>query len=143
MEGVTKPDALFFGEDIVMASSASNTATVAKSGTSFATPFNSGIAILYHEGDRRQATPTEPITGVYPDLQRRITLEELIDTYLVGICIKPQDASPGKDDDYGAGLPFGPLIAQALKPRAAVDLSTVLAGFVAVSMVGMITKVMR
>ncbi len=142
-EGITKPDALFFGEDIVMASSAGDTAAVAKSGTSFATPFNSGMAILYHEGDRRRAIPVEPIPGVYPELQRRVTIEELIDSYLAGICVKPRGASAAKDNDYGYGLPFGPLVAQAIGARPAVDLSAMLAGFVLVGMVGTVGRVMR
>ncbi len=146
-EGIVKPDALFFGEDIQMASSASDSATVAKSGTSFSTPFNSGIAILYHEGQMRQAKPITPIPGVFPELQRRVTIEELIDSYLAGICVKPSGAPAAKDDDYGYGLPFGPLVSQAIgaTPTAtpAMDPLPRLAGFMGMAMVGEMVKVTK
>ncbi len=145
-EGLTKPDALFFGEDIVIASSASDTATFAKSGTSFSTPFNSGIAILYHEGVLRYHGVEYPggiPPGLHPEITWLITIQELIDKYLQGICTKPQGAPTAKDDDYGCGLPFGPLVAQAIGVKPAVDLSAVLAGFVGVTMMGMMVRVIK
>lgn len=113
LEGLIKPDALLFGEDIDMASSSSDTATTAKSGTSFATPFASGMALTFLEGLYRRAEPTQEIAGVYPELGiRRFTPADVIDKYLAGFSIKPQGIPVGKDNDYGCGLPFGPLIAQ-------------------------------
>jgi len=118
MEGLIKPDSVLFGENIEMASSASDTAMTAKSGTSFAAPFASGMVVLFHEALQRRITPTVPITGVYPELGiwgiREFPPELFIDKFLVGICVKPEDAPRGKDPEYGYGLPFGPLIYKAV-----------------------------
>ena len=140
-EGLAKPDAIMFGEDIVMASSASDTATIAKSGTSFATPFCSGMAIIYHEGAYRQAVvsrrlmelPYEPGGAIY-----YISVEELVDTYLPLLCVKPQGVLAGKDYDYGYGLPYGPFVAQAVGLIPAVDISAMLTPVVVIAMLGMI-----
>ena len=135
LEGLVKPDALLFGEDIDMASSSSDTATTAKSGTSFATPFGSAMSLLFMEGLQRRAQPTQEIPGVYPELGiYYFTLADMIDRYLAGVSVKPQGVPAGKDNDYGCGLPFGPLILQTLGVRLAFDLSAVFTGMVAVMM---------
>jgi serine protease AprX len=143
LEGLIKPDALLFGEDIEMASSSSDTATIAKSGTSFATPFGSAMALLFHEGLYRRAVPTQEIPGVYPELGiYYFTPADLIDKYLAGISIKPQGIPAGKDNDYGCGLPFGPLIAQVLSVSPAIDISALLLPVVAIGMMGMVMSTM-
>jgi len=139
-EGLVKPDAVMFGEDIVMASSAGDTATVAKSGTSFAAPFVSAMALLYHEGYQRRAMPTREITGVYPELGILVPIQDMIDVYLAGICVKPQGVLSGKDNDYGYGLPFGPLVKQAIGLRPAIDIPSLVAGMIAVAMLGMMVR---
>jgi len=141
LEGLIKPDALLFGEDISMASSSSDTATIAKSGTSFAAPFGSAMALLMHEGLYRRATPTQEIPGVYPELGiYYFSPADLIDKYLAGLSIKPQDIPAVKDNDYGCGLPFGPLIVQKLSVSPVVDVSSMLGMFVVISMMGMMIK---
>jgi serine protease AprX len=143
LEGLIKPDMLFFGEDIDMASSASDTATIAKSGTSFAAPFISAIGILFFEGLQRRAQPTQEIPGVYPELGvYYFTQAEMMDKYLAGISIKPQGVPAGKDNDYGCGLIFGPLVLQAIGVKPAIDLGTLLTGMVAVMMIGAVVKAM-
>lgn len=145
-EGLIKPDAVFFGEDIMVASSGSDTATIAKSGTSFSTPFNSGIAILYHEGVLRYhgiQYPSGVPPGLHPEMTWLITIEELVDKYLQGICVKPQGAPVGKDDNYGYGMPFGSLVEQAIGVTPGIDLSAVLSAFVGVAMIGMVVREMR
>jgi len=142
-EGLVKPDAVSFGEDIVMASSDSDTATVAKSGTSFSTPFTSAMAILYHEGVLKwhgvQFTGEVP-PGIYPDITGLVSIEEMIDVYLPGICIKPEGIAAGKDYEYGYGLPFGPLVSQALMPRQAIDISGMVTAVAAIGMLGMVVR---
>jgi len=51
----------------------------------------------------------------------------------------------GKDNDYGWGLPWGPLAIRVFQEtaRPAVDFSAVLGGFVAVAMLGMVARVME
>jgi serine protease AprX len=143
LEGLTKPDLLLFGEDIVVASSESDTATVAKSGTSFATPFASGMVLGFLEGLLRRAVPIQEIPGVYPELGIwYFTPADVIDKYLAGVTIKPQGIPAGKDNDYGYGLPFGPLIAQTLELRPAVDISAMLTPVLAIVLLGMVTTTM-
>lgn len=142
-EGLIKPDAVLFGEDIVMASSSGDTATIAKSGTSFSVPFASGMGITYHEGMYRQAVATQPVPGIFPEITELISVQDLLDIYLPGICIKPQGAPPGKDYDYGYGLPFGPLVRQALTLAPAMDISAVMAAVVPIALLGMAMGMMR
>jgi serine protease AprX len=141
-EGLTKPDAIFFGEDIVMASSTGDTDTIAKSGTSFSTPFASGMSLLYHEGYQRLAVPTQPLAGVYPELRIWVPIQDMLDKYLPGFCIKPQGAPAEKDNDYGCGMPFGSFIAQAIGLVPAVDISAVVAPVVVIAMLGVVTTSM-
>ncbi len=141
LEGLIKPDALLFGEDIDMASSSSDTATTAKSGTSFSTPFASAMALTFLEGLQRRAELTQEIPGVYPELGIwYFTLADIIDRYLAGVSIKPQGVPAGKDNEYGYGLPFGPLILQTLGVKPAIDLSAMFTGMMAVMMMGMVVK---
>ncbi len=142
-EGLTKPDAVSFGEDIVVASSVSDTAIIAKSGTSFSVPFTSAMAVLYHEGVLKWhgvQFPGEVPPGIYPEITGLISIQELIDVYLPGICVKPENAAAGKDYDYGYGLPFGPLVSQAIAQKPAVDIPGALTAVVAMSMLGMVIR---
>jgi serine protease AprX len=147
IEGLVKPDGVFFGEDIEMASSSSDTATVAKSGTSFTAPFASGIIALYHEsitrfgGEARYGGqveyPSGVPAGIYTGVARIVSPQEMLDKYLPYICVKPQGVTAGKDNDYGYGLPYGPLISQGIGLKPAVDISTMLTSVVAIAMLGM------
>ncbi len=125
-EGLVKPDAVFYGENIRMASSLSDTAEIAKSGTSFAAPFCSGIAVLYQEGVLRYGGVeyVTPIAGLDPELRHLISIQELLDNYLSRITVKPkEDAVPGKDYSYGYGMPFGALVRGQFAARPAFDLA--------------------
>lgn len=137
-EGLIKPDAALFGENIVMASSASDTATVAKSGTSFAAPFASGLAIITREAQFRKATSiAAPGTIPYEQLWT-MTVKDLIDKITASICIKPQGIAPEKDNDYGYGMPFGPYISQIFQLKPAVDIASMMPIFAVMMMMGMI-----
>jgi serine protease AprX len=144
LEGLAKPDVVMFGEDIVMASSASDTATIAKSGTSFSTPFVSGFGILYREGTYRLAVATQPIPGISIPVTWGVAVQDIIDKYLPLLCIKPEGVSLGKDNDYGYGLAFGPLVLRALGYTAAqaVDISALLLPVVAIGMMGILMSTM-
>jgi serine protease AprX len=139
-EGLVKPDAVMFGEDIIMASSSSDTTAVAKSGTSFAASFVSGFALLYHEGIYRRAVTTRPITGIYPEITGLVSIHDMLDIYLSGISIKPQGVLAEKDYDYGYGLPFGPLVKQAIGFRPAIDIPSLVTGLAVVVMLGMMLR---
>jgi subtilisin family serine protease len=148
-EGLVKPDAIFFGEDIKMASSSSDTATVAKSGTSFATPFCTGMGALVQQGTLlalpnweelaeqylANVPPSEFISGLP-------TMEQLIDKFLKYITINPQGIG-AKTNDYGEGLPFGDLVAQAISTKTAeagIDISSIMPAMIMMMSIAMIVK---
>ena len=138
-EGLIKPDGVFFGENISMASSKDDTAMVVKSGTSFAVPLASGMGILYYEGVYRNVQVTRPITiRAVPMAIQPMTEQELVDTWLYRICLKPEGELVAKDNNYGYGLPFGPLIKDALQIREGVDFSTVTSAAAFLMMMGMV-----
>lgn len=141
--GLTKPDAVLFGEDIIMASSASNTATTHKSGTSFTSPFAAGMAVLFLEGVAVKARKMVELGVLEQSMFYYVPVEEVMDQHLLRVCIKPSGIAIGKDHDYGYGLPFGPLITQALRPvSSAGTLMGVLPLVIMVPMMGIAMKTM-
>lgn len=152
-EGLVKPDGIFFGEDIALASSDSDTATTGKSGTSFSAPFISGLIAAYQEsivrfgGEARYGGEVEYPPGIAPGIPtgvpRVVSPQEMLEGYLPRACIKPQGVQAGKDDNYGYGLPFGPLVFQAFGLGVGVDISSMLSVVVVIGMMGMMTKVMK
>lgn len=148
-EGLVKPDAIFFGENIQMASSASDSAVTAKSGTSFATPFMSGIAVLFQQGvalsdiDARDLflryMGEAPAAGFTTE---SVQIQQVVDSYLQHVTIKPAGVPQGKDNNYGYGVPFGDLVAQAVGVQPTVDLGMLIGGVVMVGMMGMMMKTM-
>ena len=110
-EGHIKPDVVFFGRDVVVASSKGDTATVAKSGTSFATPFILGACTV----GLQLAAQLGQVSGMVP---LPMTPEKLIDEYMPMASVKPADAPRGKDNDYGWGLPYGPLAMERMRVMA-------------------------
>ena len=107
--GLVKPDAVFLGDSIIMASSANDLATVSKSGTSFSTPMTSGVVILTMEGIKRtQNIPLSQVVGKNV-LTGRIVVEQMFPQ----VCTKPQSVVDRlKDNDYGYGIPVGSLMVQ-------------------------------
>lgn len=141
LEGLIKPDVVMFGEDISVASSASDTATIAKSGTSFATPFVSSIMLIFYEGVAKQAVMVEPIVRMPIGLIIFVPIEYIMDTSLSKICIKPQNVPPGKDTDYGYGIPYGPIMVQVMRAVPLMDISTIMGTItpvIGLAMLGMI-----
>lgn len=140
-EGIVKPDTVFFAEDLVLASSLSDTATEAKSGTSFASPFIAGGAIGYMEGLARRAVAKEPIAPGIPLELFPITTEQMVDTYLAYLCVKPVGVAPAKDNGYGWGLPYGEKVIRVLQTTpATMMLSGMLSAVMAVGMMGIMMK---
>ena len=94
-EGLIKPDVVFFGIDINVASAKSDDAYVVKSGTSFSTPFMVGGGFCGWEMFRR-----------YYGLEATISRQEWND-WIKRITIKPEGAPSEKDNTYGYGFPWG------------------------------------
>lgn len=143
-EGLIKPDCLLIGENILLASSTSDTAEVAKSGTSFSLPLSGGITTLFQEALLRRARLVHEPIGIYEEFERLFELgeapnpQEVIDYYLPRLCVKPQATARGKDNDYGWGLFWAPALRQAFAPVGpAVDISSMIMPLLAMSMMGM------
>ncbi len=145
LEGLTKPDVVLFGEDIAVASSSSDTATVAKSGTSFATPLGSGAVTLTLEGLGRAARLIPEYEEMYQLFLRyppMVSPEELLDLWAPRITVKPPGTVSGKDNDYGWGLPLGELVAQALGAIPAVEIPEVISSLMPIIVVAMMGMIM-
>ena len=107
-EGVVKPDAVFFGENIMVASSKSDDAYVVKSGTSFASPFAVGGGFTSWETIRRYVGED----AVMDDVSWR--------EWAKTISVKSSGYKSGeKDNVWGWGLPMGDKLV-ALATGAAV-----------------------
>ncbi len=138
-EGIVKPESVFFGENIILASSVSDSATAAKSGTSFSCPFGTAVVLLTEEGITRSVTYTGVIPkGIDPTLVRLFTAEELVDKWSVRIGVKPEGEPAGKDNNYGGGVPLGALILEVMQPS--LNISSMLQMVVVVGMMGMMMK---
>ncbi|KKK53356.1 hypothetical protein LCGC14_3095610, partial [marine sediment metagenome] len=139
-----KPDAVLFGEDIVLASSAGDTETIAKSGTSFSVAFVTSMVVIYFEGVSKSAVTRLTLMPGFTRSLFPITIEELLDKYLPFLSIKPEGSQTGKDNTYGYELPYGPLTAKALGLRGAgaLDISSMISAVLTIGVVGMMMKMM-
>lgn len=151
-EGLVKPDAVMFGENIEVASSESDDATKPNSGTSFSAPFAAGAAVLFKHGEQIWAELEKPV-GLPPvlepvyfgELVLPLNQETVIDALLPYICVKPQGEVSGKDDDYGFGLPFAPLVTQYFYPGQVMAgaLTTILMPMIMMMMLVPITQMTK
>jgi len=143
LEGYTKPDGVLFGEDVLVASSKSDTATIAKSGTSFAAPFGAGMAVIFLDGINRQARTLVDLGDLPAANFYFVPPATVIDTYFPRICIKPTGIASGKDQEYGWGLPYGPKIMLAVEGGAGLgDMTSILPLMMMIPMMGMMMKTM-
>jgi len=133
-----------FGEDIIMASSESDSATTAASGTSFSCPLVAGLACLYYEGMVRFGKiefVESTADAAYPQIIYLTSMPHEIEALLPSICIKPSGLPAGQDNDYGWGLIWGELAAKAIRTEiVGIDIMTMLAPML---MIGMMGAVMR
>ena len=142
-EGFIKPDVVFYGENVVLASSASDAATVNKSGTSFSLPFGAGITALFQEGlIRRVQFPDGVPAGFDLSLVGALSPQAMIDTYLPGISARPEGAGTIKDNVYGSGMPLGALIRAQLAPTG-IDVSDIMAPMISIMMITMMMQMMK
>jgi len=115
--GLVKPDTVFLGENIMLASSVSDIATIAKTGTSFSTPLVTGVIVMQMEGvARTQDIPPNLFVG-----KNVITPLIVIDNMLPTVCTKPEGAPIDKDNDYGYGVPVGSLVQNRIATIGFVD----------------------
>lgn len=139
-EGLVKPDVVLFGENIIVASNEGDEATVAKSGTSFCSPFGAALMLLSQEGIIRGVMyPGGVPEGLEPGSRTVLTAVDLVDYWIPKLTVKPAGLPAGKDNSYGYGLPFGDLIANIIRP-AAVDVSSLIGAVLAIGMLGAVMK---
>ena len=73
-----------------------------------------------------------------------ISIQELIDKYLVRITVKPrEEALSGKDYSYGYGMPFGVLLQGQFGARPLLDLTQIMQPVSAMMVMGMMGMVVR
>lgn len=117
-EGLVKPDVLMVGSDVLMASSTGDDAEVAKSGTSFSTPFMCGLAAWFKQGSKVQVLRDEFKMAVQPRFYVYAsydpTMVQILDEYIPGVCLRPGDTVrpnyvPSKDNNNGYGTFCAPM----------------------------------
>jgi serine protease AprX len=124
-EGIIKPDVVFLGVGIRVASARGDDAIAVKSGTSFAAPAIAGLGVLVQEWAVRF-------------FGRMITQQEA-QAFLPFVCAKPFTAPPGKDNAFGWGMPFSDLLRSGLAPAAPpFDLHRALSSILGLGLLGMV-----
>ena len=137
LAGLVKPDTVWFGENIQMASNSSDTATTVKSGTSFSTPFLTSIMLLTAENIIRKVSyPGGVPKGLDPNITELVTPQQLLDYWLPRVTVKAsEDYVSGKDNQVGWGLPFGELISkQASSSMGLLNMSSMIGPLMAMVM---------
>lgn len=144
LEGIIKPDLMFYGDDLHLANGESDTGYSIVAGTSFAVAGFSGIAALAKEAVARFLGKNIPVPGTSINLQIVGGLDWTWE-YVPGICVKPEGAPADKDNVYGWGMPMGKLILQSFSPLAASGemLKMVMPLMLMVMMMGMLMPIMR
>ena len=135
--GLIKPDIIFYGENMLVASSASDDAFVVKSGTSFSCPLALGVLTLIREAADRLGQRESVLYVPYEDLE----------PYVANMSTKPEGRNPlVKEDGYGYGLPKGDLFAQEWQ-GAGINvqqlIETIVPAMVMMMMVGVMAKTLR
>jgi len=131
LEGIIKPDIVFYGINILTASGKSDDSFIPKAGTSFSSPLIAGLGTLAAEGYTR-------ITGIriMPPLAWQV---------IPLIARKPPEAPRQKDPDYGWGMPMGDLAINLIRLGrfGMPDISGVLSATMMTLMVGMMGRFLR
>jgi len=134
--GLVKPDVIFLGENIILASSVDDTATTSKSGTSFSAPLTTGVIVLTMEGVvATQTIPPELFVG-----KNVITSMIVIDDMLPVVCTKPEGVPAGKDNDYGYGVPVGSLIYNRSVAIGLIDMDATINLLIIMMMIQMMAR---
>jgi serine protease AprX len=144
LAGLIKPDCVLFGENVIVASSQSDTAVLSKSGTSFSAPIGSVMALLAQEGIIRivQYTGGVPL-GLKPQaVSSTLNDGTLLTKWIPKVTVKPAGVSADKDNDYGYGLPFGQLITATIQQLNPSSISGLIGPMLMIGLMGMMMKSM-
>jgi len=126
LDGVVKPDFVFFGIDIIVAGAKSDTDFEVKAGSSFAAPCVAGITGLLIEALQRQG-----VIGAEQELSGEDVIE-----LLASSCRLPEPTDT-KSNDFGFGQPFGATPAQLV---ATNDVAPVANMSATIATMGMVMK---
>lgn len=111
----TKPEYLMPGENITAASRTGFNNYAIFSGTSFATPLLAGGLATAISGIIFVTPQVQNLIKQYENL--KLDIKGIINNIGTRITVKPQVAGAnlsGKDNNYGFGIPYGPLIAKEM-----------------------------
>ena len=130
---LVKPDVVYPGISIIVASSVADDAYAVKSGTSFSCPIFVGCDCLLGE-----------LTQRYGVADRMLAMtREQWETFLFLIARKPQGAPVQPDDDYGYGMPMGDLVLRSFGVTAGVDMSSIFTGMMGMGMMAAMVGAFR
>lgn len=115
LEGLIKPDMMFYGDDLRLASSESDTSYSVVAGTSFAVGGASGISALAKETIARLLGQEISIPGIPHTYLLREELDWVWE-HIKEVCAKPEGVPVEKDNTYGWGMPLGGLILESFRP---------------------------
>jgi serine protease AprX len=136
VEGLVKPEMVFYGVNILTAGAASDEEFVVKSGTSFSSPLALGHLCLYREVAARYGFLDALLEMSYEDLE----------VFVQTISVKPPGTPLEKDSFYGYGMPFGDLLARAVPTYPTADIGwlyQLMGLMIPVGMAGALLKEMR
>ena len=127
-EQLVKPEMVFYGVNILVASSKSNDAYARKAGTSFASPMAAGQLCLMREAAVSY--------GVFETLL--VMSYEELESLVNAMSWKPREPVMTKENDWGYGMPLGTLMGEQFRPTAAVDIQALVNSITPIMGVGML-----
>ncbi len=137
--GLVKPDLVFYGVNILLASAESDTSFTVKTGTSFAAPFIVGGKGLIMEFFWRYfpAVTEWDMVQIPSEVWREA---------IASVSVKGAGAPAEKDDSWGYGMPMGDRMLRLLQQTqvSSMDIVSTMMGLVVpVAMVGMMAGALR
>ena len=135
-DGRIKPDVVFYGVDLLLASNESDDSYRVKSGTSFASPAicGGGALVLDALGRFFQPLPSQ----CYPFGEALDWLENVWSR----VSVKASGAPPGKDNDWGYGMPTGDLALKVFAPSGVDMMSQIVVPLFGLGMMSGVVKEM-
>lgn len=126
-EELVKPEMVFYGVDILVASSKSDDAYARKAGTSFAAPMAAGQLCLMREASEAYGVFEQLLVMSYEELE-----------YLVNaMSWKPREPVMTKENDWGYGMPVGTLMGEQFRPAAGIGIQEMVNSITPIMGVGM------
>lgn len=140
-DGLTTPDYVFYGVNVLLASARSPNHFERKSGTSFSSPAYAGVWSLCLEGIPRLMQPELAQQFLQTPIPEWV---EAFGQLITAISVKPLGAPQEKDNDYGYGMPLGSLMIRSVAaPALGMEMLTPILGLGMLSMMANVVGAMR